>query len=448
MEAMLGQVLVDRYELTEIIGEGGMGTVYRAHQLGVGRDVAIKILNPGVAHDEAEVTRLFFREARAVCQLSHPNTITLFDFGRTADGLLYITMELIRGEPLSAMIHRGPLQLLTAIHIVEQITGVLHEAHSAGIVHRDIKPDNILVESKIWDPHFAKVLDFGIAKIVGSDLEAASTALRFGTPLYMSPEQIVGEPSDDRTDLYMLGAVFHECLTGSPPFVARTAVDICIKHLDSEVPPLHSWDSPVRYPDSVEDLVQRMLAKKREDRPESAAAVLHTLAEITAAELAGARTSITAMASDIDSSPRSEPATSHPPPEEMRTAQSIELTDAMRARIHARRHAKDDQPTAPEPIAARASVDARDPQDLMTQITVLRMEELAGKRPMASVPDAGSRPGSARAADDPLPKPKPRAPEAPPKRSSLSALPTWFLPTILGLTFALVMLIVAALNEG
>jgi hypothetical protein len=132
----------------------------------------------------------------------------------------------------------------------------------------------------------------------------------------------------------------------------------------------------------------------------------------------------------------------------MRNAQSIELTDVMRARIHARRHAKDDGPTAPEPIAARASADARDPQDLMTQITVLRMEELAGQRPMAFKPEAGSRPGSARASNEPLRTPKPSASATPPKRSAPSPLPAWFLPTILGLTLALLVLIVAALNEG
>ncbi len=446
MESMLGQVLVDRYELTEIIGEGGMGTVYRAHQLGVGRDVAIKILNPSVAHDEAEVARLFFREARAVCQLSHPNTITLFDFGRTPDGLLYITMELIRGEPLAAMIHRGPLPLLTAIHIVEQIAGVLLEAHAAGIVHRDIKPDNILVESKVWDPHFAKVLDFGIAKIVGSNVEAASTALRFGTPLYMSPEQIVGEPSDDRTDIYMLGALFYECLTGSPPFVARTAVDICIKHLDAEIPPLHSWDSPVRHPDSVEALVRRMLAKKREDRPENASAVLQALAEITALELSEQRTSITAFASEVTTTPRPG-ADDREPLEEMRNVQSIELSDAMRARIHARRLANDDQPTSPEPIATQAAAEERDPRDLMTQITVLRMEELAGqhtdRKPNATADSPGS-PETKRGEGFP----KPTKEKHPVNTLDPPDLPPWFLPTVVGLSLALLALIIAAMNSN
>ena len=366
-EDLLGTVLAGRYELTEVIGSGGMGTVFRGHQLGVGRDVAVKILNPVPLDDYEHVAGLFFREARAICQLSHPNTIRLFDFGRTSDNELYITMELVRGKSLSELIREGGLELYEAVHIGHQLAEALMEAHDQGIIHRDIKPDNVLVEEKVWDKRFSKILDFGIARVIGQSSEAQSPTLRFGTPLYMSPEQILGKQSDARTDIYMLGALLFECLTGHPPYIAKTAVDVCLKHLDAPVPALVRWDSPWMYPPQLVTLVQSMLAKDQDDRPASARIVAEALQKIAGEESVEEKTSIipSEMAADTVTAPHGD--TPELPNPRLRMSQSIELTDDFGKQLDDWKGLDLKKPEVKRDLTMTPQ--ARDPRDLITRIS-------------------------------------------------------------------------------
>ena len=368
---LLGTVLADRYELTEIIGEGGMGTVFRGHQLGVGRDVAIKILNPVSKDDYETVAGLFFREARAICQLSHPNTIRLYDFGRTEENELYITMELLRGKVLSEVIKEGTLGLFDIVHIGLSLAEALTEAHDQGIIHRDIKPDNVHIEEKVWDQRFCKILDFGIARVIGQTSESQSPTLRFGTPLYMSPEQILGKSTDARTDIYMLGALLFECLTGHPPFIAKTAVDVCLAHLEAPVPALVRWDSPWQYPPQLNQLIQSMLAKKPEDRPQRALDVTKALKTISALEHADERTAAIGLASNPhDASEKGRGPESGEALPRLRMSQSVELTGEFVNRLENWRGIQSSSPAAQAELTKTPQ--ARDPRDLITRISPIQ----------------------------------------------------------------------------
>ncbi|NUN12565.1 MAG: serine/threonine protein kinase [Myxococcales bacterium] len=379
MDSLLGQVFEDRFEIREVIGAGGMGTVFRAHQLGVGRDVALKVLRPPASRDEDHVAGLFFREARAVSALTHPNTITLFDFGRTRDGYLYIAMELLRGRPLSELLDNGPVPLEIIAHIIKQACESLAEAHTHGVVHRDVKPDNIIIIEKPWDKHFIKILDFGIAKVVGHSVENANTGMRFGTPLYMSPEQILGERCDHRTDIYTLGVLLYEALCGTPPFVGKTPIDICLQHLDANVPPLVLWNSPWSYPERLTHLVTTMLAKDPTVRPQTTHAVAATLMEILESERAAGHTTVQPVES-VDSDKRPKPVEKMTPAawKELCATQTIRISEDLEAKITDQiRH------RAPKSTGAGGELQVTqlisrppelilptiDPQDMITRIT-------------------------------------------------------------------------------
>jgi eukaryotic-like serine/threonine-protein kinase len=255
-------VLDDRYTLIERIATGGMGEVWRGTDQLLGRPVAIKMLAAMHAGDEQFRAR-FRAEARYASSLSHPGITRVFDYGESSPlGGPYLVMELVDGQPLSEILERyGRLDPYVVLDIVAQAARGLDAAHRAGIVHRDIKPGNLLIMAD----GTTKITDFGIAKANMPDMNLTATGIVMGTALYVSPEQATGAPLAGASDVYSLGVVAYECLAGDPPFVADQPLAIAIMHKHDPVPPL-----PADVPRPVADLVYQMLAKNPEDRPESA----------------------------------------------------------------------------------------------------------------------------------------------------------------------------------
>ncbi|HTJ42543.1 MAG TPA: serine/threonine-protein kinase [Kofleriaceae bacterium] len=271
--AWMGKLVDGRYKVTDMVGRGGMGVVYKVEHQRMGKIAAMKVLHPDLA-DDTEVIRRFEHEAAAVSRLNHPNTVQVFDFGQ-ANGALYLIMEYVRGQDLGAIIDRdGPLPFARAAPLFHQICGALAEAHDLGIVHRDLKPENVLVTRSTGGRDFAKVLDFGLAKISARDQAPAPVTDRteiVGTPYFMSPEQIRGDEVDARSDLYSMGALMYNVLTGSHVFTAKNAVGVLTKHLTAEVeaPSARGSDIDPR----IDEIVLRALEKDPVKRWPSASAL-------------------------------------------------------------------------------------------------------------------------------------------------------------------------------
>ena len=280
-DPLLGRVLEGKYTLLSVLGRGGMGVVYKAHQMSLERSVALKLMMGVEPEREVEFQRRFFLEAATAAKLKHPNTITVFDYGSTEiDGerVFYITMELLDGQTLSRLLARhAPLDPLRAVNIALQMCRSLREAHAAGVVHRDLKPGNIMLvrqdsDDGDGDGDFVKVLDFGLAKTkaggtsaTGGQLTKAGTFL--GSPRYVAPEQIEGRPVDGRADIYAFGCVFYRMLTGRVPFDGTQAVEVMLKHLHDPVPPLEGGAHQAA--PSLEALTLACLEKKHGDRPKN-----------------------------------------------------------------------------------------------------------------------------------------------------------------------------------
>ena len=267
----IGEEILGRYRITAKLGEGSMGAVYRAEQnMGtITRPVAIKILLAAHVRDPA-LRRRFIHECEIVVGLEHPNTIKFFEFGELPDGSLAIVMEYVDGESLASILARGPMPAERALRIIGQICGSLHEAHSRGIVHRDIKPENVLVANVAGERDVAKVLDFGIAK----SADAGSGTLQgsvLGTPRYMSPEQFDGRIPDARSDVYSLGVMTYEMLTGASPFTSgKTVFEWAQRHLSEAPVPIDAHPSAVSLPAAVRATVMQALDKDPARRPASA----------------------------------------------------------------------------------------------------------------------------------------------------------------------------------
>ncbi len=272
-DSMIGRSVAGRFPIVKRIEGGGMGTVYEAQQLPVGRPVALKVLKEELSANPVLVKR-FEREAKAVSRLKSPYTVTLHDFGQDDDGLLFLAMELLEGETLSRRIENdGAMPYREALRIALQVTESLIEAHEKGIIHRDLKPDNVFLTEVAGKTH-VKVLDFGIARLSqqeqGPEAAVTHTGAIFGTPGYMSPEQATGTEVDHRTDLYSLGVILYESLCGKPPFRADSAVMLMGQHISAKVPSLFSHNPVLELPEGLEDLVLHMLEKSPSDRVESA----------------------------------------------------------------------------------------------------------------------------------------------------------------------------------
>jgi len=270
-DPMLGAEIDGRYVVTGKLGAGGMGSVYRGDQTAMGREVAIKMLRRDFGEDSTLVER-FQREARNSSKLEHPNTVRVFDFGKSADGDLYLVMELLRGGSLAQVIGERGVSAERAIHIARQIARSVGEAHKKGLVHRDLKPANVQVMGVEGDADFVKVLDFGLAKLAvkegaeEGDQSLTTAGAALGTPLYMSPEQCAGQRVDGRTDIYSLGAILHEMLAGSPPFVGASSVMTLTMHIRDPVPPLSAVRPDLQAPPALQQIIFRAMEKDPANR--------------------------------------------------------------------------------------------------------------------------------------------------------------------------------------
>jgi len=366
-ESLVGRVLDGKYEIVAPLGSGGMGAVYRARRVHIGDEVAIKVLHSRLTGDEKLVER-FRREARAAAQLHHPNVVTIHDYGeaRGPGGFAYIVMELVRGESLRDLLKReGRLEPRRAVSLMRDVCAGVGAAHRRGIVHRDIKPDNIIVTPADEDHpvESVKVVDFGIAKL--RDLAAEGSTLTeagmmVGTLFYMSPEQCKGEPLDSRADVYSLGAMLYEMLAGTPPFTASNITSLIFKHVGEPPPPL---PEDLNVPAALRAAVLRALSKEPDARPRDAsefsreiqAALTPAPPEVNAADAAG-----------TDAKPSSEiffPATARPVP----------VT-----------------PSAPPQPSARAA-DTTPDASTQEEVTVVHDPSRAQPRPSAPLPAPAPR---------------------------------------------------------
>jgi len=238
-EALVGRTIAGgRYEIVRLLGEGGMGAVYQARQVAMDRMVALKLILAELVRSPAAAAR-FHREMKLTARIEHPNTIRVYDFGET-DGQLFLTMELLRGRTLTDVLNQsGRLELPRIVRIATQVTRALAAAHSEGVVHRDLKPDNVMLIEQYGEHDIVKVLDFGIAKSL-DEQEAGMTSAGavVGTPAYMSAEQAMGQPVDQRSDLYSLGIMLYEMASGRVPFRAAALTALLVAHATEVPPPL------------------------------------------------------------------------------------------------------------------------------------------------------------------------------------------------------------------
>ncbi len=293
-DALIGTVINERFKVLRRIGKGGMGAVYKARHLGLDTNVAIKVLLHQRSHDDQE---RFIQEAKLASKVRHPNTVYISDFGFLPDGRLYLVMELLAGRILSSEISKGPLELTRALNISIQIARGLQAVHDKGIVHRDMKPENVFLLTQDGTQDFVKIVDFGIAKATtaASLTEDASSPLNLselekallaeetaksgtwaktetragqtiGTPPYMSPEQVQSLPVDFRTDQYALGCMLYEMISGELPFIAKSSVALMMKHLTVPPPKLRDRFPKLQVSESLDALVQRLLSKEQRDR--------------------------------------------------------------------------------------------------------------------------------------------------------------------------------------
>lgn len=275
LDPLLGQTFNQKYKIEARLGQGGMGAVYRARRVSIGDTVAIKVLHREYSK-EAGIVERFHREAQATARLKHPNAVTVYDTGVSEEGLLYFAMELVEGQTLRDVLRKqGPLTQGAIVGIVRQVCAALDEAHRQRVVHRDLKPENIIVQQSLNALHI-KVLDFGVASL--SDLTAHKLTQPgnvVGTPHYMSPEHCKGEDLDGRSDVYSLGIVLFEMLTGVVPFNSPTMSALVVQHVTQ--PPLPPRSINLSISPAVEAVVLRALAKRREDRPATAGALAQEL---------------------------------------------------------------------------------------------------------------------------------------------------------------------------
>lgn len=301
-DPLIGQIIGNRYRITGVIGEGGMGVVYVAEQQmgSTIRKVAVKTLHQHLSKDE-NVLKRFHRECGTVAQLEHPNTIKVYDFGSTPDGTLYIAMEFVAGRSLSDVLEKEhKLAPERVIQILRQVCGALDEAHGLGIVHRDLKPDNIILTQRAGEHDFVKVLDFGIAARTESADAAREQKLTqqgtvLGTPPYMSPEQFTGKALDRRSDIYSLGVMAYEMLTGKLPFEAETPWQWATQHMTAQPLPFDVVAPQLQVAAPMKEAVLRALSKDREQRQATAGQFIAEMGSTSATKGVPVATAATPM---------------------------------------------------------------------------------------------------------------------------------------------------------
>jgi CheY-like chemotaxis protein len=268
-----GNVLAGRYEIVEVIGSGGMGVVYRARDRELGEEVAVKMVRRELLSGSEQVIDAFKSEIRLARRISHRNVVRTHDLGES-DGVHFVTMEYVRGITVRELLTtRGKLGVSSTLAVARQLVEALAVAHAAGVIHRDVKPENVLLDAD----GVLKVMDFGIARLAERNTSLTQSGLVVGTPAYMAPEQLTGEEIDARADLYAVGVVMFECLTGKPPFQAPSSIALIGKVLTTNATPPAVLSSDV--PPALSALVMQLLAKSAEERPAGASALLELLAE-------------------------------------------------------------------------------------------------------------------------------------------------------------------------
>jgi eukaryotic-like serine/threonine-protein kinase len=280
-------ILNGQFQILQKIGSGGMGSVYKALQPAMNRMVAVKILHPKLANRKDLVSR-FRREARAMSHLTHPNTVKVHLYGELEDGSLYIVMEYLEGKNLNQTVRgEGPMSIERGLPILIQACNALEEAHRAGIVHRDLKPENIFVTHQGGMRDYAKVLDFGLAKVTEREMRPGSVILTqegmvFGTPEFMSPEQAQGKTLTAASDIYSLAVILYEVLTGKLPFEAKNPMEYIQLHVTAKPKPISERVPGKTFPPLLWTVIEKALAKKPEDRFGSAAEFAHALQAVLA----------------------------------------------------------------------------------------------------------------------------------------------------------------------
>jgi eukaryotic-like serine/threonine-protein kinase len=270
------EILNGQFQILQKIGTGGMGSVYKALQPAMNRMVGVKILHPKLTNRKDLVAR-FRREARAMSHLTHPNTVKVFLYGELEDGSLYIIMEFLDGKNMNQTVRaEGPMPMERGLPILMQVCSALEEAHRAGIIHRDLKPENIFLCQQGGLKDYAKVLDFGLAKVTEREMRPGSIILTqegmvFGTPEFMSPEQAQGKVLTPASDIYSLATILYEALTGKLPFEAKTAMDFLSHHVSHKPILLSERVAGRTFPPLLDQIISRALAKKPEERFASAA---------------------------------------------------------------------------------------------------------------------------------------------------------------------------------
>lgn len=282
-DPLLGKTLAGKYRLDERISEGGMGAVYKATHVMMDKTLAVKVLHAKLVHDEKLVAR-FSREARAASRINHPHAISVFDFGEDEQGAVFLVMEYLRGRTLKDVIrHEGPLEIGRAVEIAKQICDALEAAHGEGVIHRDLKSDNIMLEEVSRGGDWVKVLDFGIAKIQepdNPDPELTAPNLIIGTPQYMSPEQCSQTTTlDQRSDIYSLGVILFEMLAGQVPFLADSPTEVMLKHLQEPPPALSQKRNDIS--PALEQVVLKALAKSADERFQTVGQLDEALSELS-----------------------------------------------------------------------------------------------------------------------------------------------------------------------
>ncbi len=277
-DPLVGTVFDGRFRIYKKLGEGGMGSVYSARRLDFETEVALKLLKSDFARDEG-IRKRFMYEARVISNLKHPHAVRLHDFGQTADGHVYMVMELLHGESLADRLAYRFVTYREVFEIMPPICGVLGEAHTRDVIHRDLKPENIFLLKVEGNREFPKLLDFGIAKHNRAETMTQSGTL-WGTPAYMSPEQARGDKVGAPADIYAVGIMVYELISGNLPFHASTQMGFAVKHLNEPARPLSSIPGLESVPDELDHFVLAMLSKRAEDRPSSMEEVASTLERI------------------------------------------------------------------------------------------------------------------------------------------------------------------------
>jgi serine/threonine-protein kinase len=274
---LIGKTIDGKYLVQSVLGEGGMAIVYRAHHLQMERVVVIKVMQGWLTSNKTSVER-FEREGKLTAKLNHPNIVAVYDVGSIDGREPYIVMEYIKGEALADRIHNGgPLDFDTTANIIIQICRGLEEAHSSGIIHRDLKPDNVLLQVKSDRPDWVKIVDFGISNMIQGAKRLTKTGRMVGTPEYIAPEQLKDKPIDIRTDLYAVGIMIFEMLTGRVPFDGESAESILMKHLLEEPVPMATIRPELAGENPFDPIVAKLLKKAPEERYQTAEELRHVL---------------------------------------------------------------------------------------------------------------------------------------------------------------------------